>query len=100
MVKQLILNFFCPDRPGVQAQVTGLLYRHGVNLTDVASFSDLSRQLFFSRMVLSMPEGDEVMTAVQEGLRDLAQPLSLTWSLHAYRRRMPVIIAVSNMAIV
>ena len=35
MKKTQILTFSCPDGPGIQAKVTGIMYAHNAFLTDV-----------------------------------------------------------------
>lgn len=46
-----ILIFSCPDKAGIQAMVTSLLYKNESFISDIDSFSDKDSKTFFSRIV-------------------------------------------------
>src|SRR5262245_26085108 len=47
---EYVLTLSCPDRPGVVAAVSGLLARHGCNITESQQFGDPVSERFFMRV--------------------------------------------------
>jgi formyltetrahydrofolate deformylase len=61
MSAEYVLTLSCPDRPGVVAAVSGLLARHGCNITESQQFGDLGANRFFMRVQFSgEPSIDEL----------------------------------------
>ncbi|GAB1824183.1 formyltetrahydrofolate deformylase [Herbidospora sp. RD11066] len=50
MTAEYVLTLSCPDRPGVVAAVSGLLARHGCNITESQQFGDPVSERFFMRV--------------------------------------------------
>ncbi|MCC5577855.1 MULTISPECIES: formyltetrahydrofolate deformylase [Microtetraspora] len=50
MTADYVLTLSCPDRPGVVAAVSGLLARHGCNITESQQFGDPVANRFFMRV--------------------------------------------------
>ena len=51
----LVLALACPDRPGIVHAVTGVLARHGGNVTESQQFGDPESASFFMRVQFEMP---------------------------------------------
>jgi formyltetrahydrofolate deformylase len=90
----VILTLSCPDRPGIVARVSTLLFEHGANILDAQQFDDGETGRFFMRVVFTPgPGGAE---AVRPGLEALAADLSMDWSLRDPKARRRVMILASQ----
>jgi formyltetrahydrofolate deformylase len=90
----VILTLSCPDRPGIVAGVSTLLFEHGANILDAQQFDDAETGRFFMRVVFTPgPGGAEV---VRPGLAMLAADLSMDWTLRDPRDRRRVMILASQ----
>jgi formyltetrahydrofolate deformylase len=87
----------CPDRPGIVAAVTGFLFRHGANITDLDQHStDPSGGTFFMRLEFQTPGLDVSATALQKSFaQDVAARFGMTWSLNlaAHRKKMALFVS-------
>ena len=90
----MILTLSCPDRPGIVARVSTLLFEHGANILDAQQFDDAETGRFFMRVVFTPgPAGAE---AVRPDLAMLAADLSMDWTLRDPRDRRRVMILASQ----
>jgi len=90
----LILTLSCPDRPGIVARVSTLLFEHGANIEDAQQFDDAETGRFFMRVVFTPgPGGPE---AVRPGLSALATDLAMDWTLRDPKARRRVMILASQ----
>jgi len=90
----LILTLSCPDRPGIVARVSTLLFEHGANIVDAQQFDDAETGRFFMRVVFTPgPGGAE---AVRPGLEALAADLAMDWTLRDPKHRRRVMILASQ----
>jgi formyltetrahydrofolate deformylase len=90
----VILTLSCPDRPGIVARVSTLLFEHGANILDAQQFDDGETGRFFMRVVFSPGPGGAA--AVRPGLEALAVDLSMDWSLRDPKARRRVMILASQ----
>ncbi|MFQ3339901.1 MAG: formyltetrahydrofolate deformylase [Gammaproteobacteria bacterium] len=97
MDAKYILTFSCPDTSGIQAKVTGLLYKNKVFLTDVQSYSDSESKTFFSRTVFIIEEKDNAYESLVKELGYLANELQMKWSIDIEGRKIKTLIAVSKL---
>lgn len=93
----------CPDRPGIVAAVTGFLYRHGVNITDLDQHSsDASGGTFFLRLEFQTPGLDVGRAALSEAFDEaVAKPFGMTWRLSYAidRPRMAILVSRHDHAV-
>ena len=82
MKKTQILTFSCPDGPGIQAKVTGVMYAHNAFLTDVQSYSDKDSLTFFSRIVFSIDGSEASRASFIKDFSKLADELNINWSIN------------------
>jgi predicted amino acid-binding ACT domain protein len=59
-MRQFLIAIQGQNRTGIVAEATGLLYRHGVNITD--SFMTTLRSEFTMMMIVQLPEGLDFQT--------------------------------------
>ena len=96
MKKTQILTFSCPDGPGIQAKVTGIMYAHNAFLTDVQSYSDKDSLTFFSRIVFSIDDSEASGTTFINDFSQLADELNINWSINDSEKKLKTIVAVSK----
>ena len=90
----MILTLSCPDRPGIVARVSTLLFEHGANILDAQQFDDGETGRFFMRVVFTPgPGGAE---AVRPELEALAADLAMDWTLRDPKARRRVMILASQ----
>ncbi|MGH8459440.1 MAG: formyltetrahydrofolate deformylase, partial [Nevskiales bacterium] len=88
----------CPDRPGIVAAVTGFLFQHGANITDLDQHStDPSGGTFFMRLEFQTPGLDVSAPALERGFSaNVAARFSMVWSLNLASRRRKMALFVSR----
>jgi formyltetrahydrofolate deformylase len=88
----------CPDRPGIVAAVTGFLYQHGANITDLDQHStDASGGTFFMRLEFQMHGLDLSAGELEQKFSaEVATPFSMVWSLNQAARKKKMIVFVSR----
>lgn len=96
MKKIQILTFSCPDRSGIQAKVSGMMYEHNAFLTDVQSYSDKDSKTFFSRIVFSIDDSNILSSSFLSKFKSLANELDMQWSINEDGKKLKTIIAVSK----
>ncbi len=88
----------CPDRPGIVAAVSGFLYRHGANITDLQQHStDPEGGTFFMRVAFDTRHLDldrQGFEALFEA--EVARPFGMSWRLGLEAQRPRVAILVSR----
>jgi formyltetrahydrofolate deformylase len=90
----MILTLSCPDRTGIVARVSALLFEHGCNITDAQQFDDEETRNFFMRVQFDPGPAD--LQSLQAALAALAPQLSMTWSLRDPKVRRRVMILASQ----
>ncbi|MCA6346978.1 formyltetrahydrofolate deformylase [Phenylobacterium sp.] len=90
----MILTLSCPDRPGIVAGVSTLLFEHGANIVDAQQFDDGETGRFFMRVVFT--PGPAGADAVRPGLEALAADLAMDWTLRDPKARRRVMILASQ----
>lgn len=90
----------CPDRPGIVAAVSGFLYAHGANITDLQQYStDPEGGTFFMRLAFTTPHLDLSRPALEQAFQDVvAGRFQMEWRLAYASERKQVAILVSKPA--
>ena len=91
----LVLALSCPDRPGIVHAVTGVLARHGGNITESQQFGDAGTGLFFMRVQVEVAAE---RAALEADLADVAGSLGMTWTLDAVGRPLRTLLLASKEA--
>ncbi|APD08879.1 MULTISPECIES: formyltetrahydrofolate deformylase [Thermus] len=73
----------CPDRPGIVAAVSGFLYAHGANITDLQQHStDPEGGTFFMRVAFTTPHLDLSRPALERAFQEVvAERFAMAWRL-------------------
>ncbi len=91
-----ILSFKCPDRLGVVARYSGLLYECGAYITEVSNYTDPVTDMFFLRCVFDDRMMKVDIAEFGERLEALAGELTMEYTLRAETDRPKVVLAVSR----
>jgi formyltetrahydrofolate deformylase len=87
-----VLTFYCPDKIGIQAKVTNLLFHNEAFLTDVESFSDSKSHLFFSRVVFT---SNKILN-IKKDFKVLSKELNMQYEFNNLSKKIKVGILVSK----
>jgi formyltetrahydrofolate deformylase len=93
-VNTAILLINCPDRKGLVARVSGLLYQHGANIIHADQHQDHEAGLFFMRVEWALEGFD--LNAFRAAFTPLAGELSMNWRMEETGRPARVAILVSR----
>ncbi len=81
MSGEVTLLMSCGDRPGLVARSTQLLFELGANIVHADQHLDRQSAMFFQRVQFEFPQGAPERVVLERRVRDLADPLGMTWSL-------------------
>jgi formyltetrahydrofolate deformylase len=90
-----IITLVCPNRPGIVAGISTLLFAHGGNISEAHQFDDVNTGRFFMRMVFGLPEGAEAAMLIDE-FRPIAEQYAMEWHIRPQNERKRVLILVSK----
>jgi formyltetrahydrofolate deformylase len=71
----------CPDRKGLVAALAQLLYGYGANIVDSDQHTDPEASMFFQRIRFDLSELHTDRTALEHGIRDVAQRFEMQFRL-------------------
>ncbi len=94
MTNTAVLRIDCPDRKGLVAGVSSLLFRHGANITHADQHQDHEAGLFFMRVEWSLEEFD--LDAFRAEFVRTAADLQMQWRLNVMSEAPRVAIFVSQ----
>ncbi|RAK58127.1 formyltetrahydrofolate deformylase [Phenylobacterium deserti] len=90
----MILTLSCPDRTGIVARVSALLFERGANILDAQQFDDQETGRFFMRVVFAPGEG--AVEDLRAAIGELAESLAMDWTLRDPNDRRRVMILASQ----
>jgi formyltetrahydrofolate deformylase len=97
MKDSAVLLIDCPDRKGLVARVSGLLYQHGANILHADQHQDHDLGLFFMRVEWALDEPDRFdLEGFQAAFQPLAAELEMRWQLTSGARRTRVALFCSQ----
>ncbi|TBH20626.1 formyltetrahydrofolate deformylase [Thermus thermamylovorans] len=90
----------CPDRPGIVAAVSGFLYAHGANITELQQHStDPEGGTFFMRLAFTLRHLDLSRPALERAFREVvAERFAMAWRIAYASERKRVAVLVSKPA--
>jgi formyltetrahydrofolate deformylase len=94
MKDSAVLLIDCPDRKGLVARVSGLLYERGANILHADQHIDRDLGLFFMRVEFSLDGFD--LEAFRQAFSALAAELGMNWKLTSGTRRPRVALFCSQ----
>jgi formyltetrahydrofolate deformylase len=93
--RPMILTLSCPDRTGIVARVSTLLFEHGANILDAQQYDDAETGRFFMRVLFDLGSGDN-LEALRTAFATLADQLAMDWSLRDPKQKRRVMILASQ----
>lgn len=94
MKDSAVLLIDCPDRKGLVARVSGLLYERGANILHADQHRDHDAGLFFMRVEFELNGFD--LDAFRVAFEALAAELNFTWKLTSSKRKPRVALFCSQ----
>ena len=94
MKDSAVLLIDCPDRKGLVARVSGLLYERGANILHADQHIDRDMGLFFMRVEWSLDGFD--LEGFKQAFAHLANELGMNWKLASGERRLKVALFCSQ----
>ncbi|KRE09548.1 formyltetrahydrofolate deformylase [Bosea sp. Root381] len=91
-----ILTLSCPDRPGIVAAVSTLLFEAGCNILDAQQFDDVETGRFFMRVVFARLDAARPHVAIAAAVGDLAQRFEMSFTLRENAAKKRALLLVSK----
>lgn len=91
-----ILTLSCPNRPGIVAAVSTLLFEAGCNILDAQQFDDTETGRFFMRVVFNRLDEAQPHAAIAEAISGLAGRFAMVFTLREVAAKKRVILLVSK----
>ena len=99
MSDSAVLLIDCPDRPGLVARVSTLLYERGANILHADQHRDQALGLFFMRVEWELRDASGAafdLRAFEQAFTPVAQELQMNWSLSSSDQRPRVALFCSH----
>jgi formyltetrahydrofolate deformylase len=90
----MILTLSCPDRTGIVARVSTLLFERGANILDAQQYDDVETGWFFMRVVFDLETAE--LGPLAAAIGELAATLSMVWTLRDPKQRRRVMLLASQ----
>jgi formyltetrahydrofolate deformylase len=94
--KNYILAFQCPDKLGVVARYSGLLYDCGAFITEIANYSDPITKRFFLRCAFDDRQMKKSIEEFEQQLAAIAKEFGMQYTLRRADRKPKIMLAVSK----
>lgn len=91
-----ILTLSCPNRPGIVAAVSTLLFEAGCNILDAQQFDDTETDRFFMRVVFNRLDEAQPHSAIAEAISGLAGRFAMVFTLREVAAKKRVMLLVSK----
>ncbi len=96
MAEQAVLTLSCPDRPGIVAAVSGLVFEEGFTILEASQFDDAASGKFFMRVRFAPAREAVALAALGEKFAPLAARFLMRWRLRSLAIPQRVMILVSR----
>ncbi|MGC8468640.1 MAG: formyltetrahydrofolate deformylase [Acetobacteraceae bacterium] len=96
MAEQAVLTLSCPDRPGIVAAVSGLLFEEGFTILEASQFDDAASGKFFMRVRFAPAREALALDALRERFAPLATRFFMRWRMRSLAIPLRVMILVSK----
>ncbi|RDJ20344.1 formyltetrahydrofolate deformylase [Bosea caraganae] len=91
-----ILTLSCPNRPGIVAAVSTLLFEAGCNILDAQQFDDTETGRFFMRVVFNRLDEAQSQEAIAGSIATLAGRFAMDYTLREVAAKKRVMLLVSK----
>jgi formyltetrahydrofolate deformylase len=86
----------CPDRRGIVAALSQVLYGHGANILDADQYTDPAAGQFFQRIRFDLSEIHTDRLALENAIRETAERFAMRWRIAYADQRKRLAIFVSR----
>lgn len=94
--ESFVLKLSCPNRPGIVAAVSTLLFEAGCNILDAQQFDDVETGRFFMRVIFNAVDADPTAAELRERFRPVGERFGMDWTIRARGERRRVMLLVSK----
>jgi formyltetrahydrofolate deformylase len=91
-----VLKLSCPNRPGIVAAVSTLLFEQGCNILDAQQFDDVETDRFFMRVVFNAVDGTRTLQELRGAFTPVGERLDMDWTIRARGEKRKVLLLVSR----
>ena len=91
-----VLKLSCPNRAGIVAAVSGMMFEQGFNILDSQQYDDTESDRFFARIVFDAVEGKGDVTGFRNAFERLGRDFKMDWTMTCAEVPKKVIILVSK----
>jgi formyltetrahydrofolate deformylase len=95
-VPEYVLLLSCPDRRGIVATVTALLFERGANIEESQQFDDVGTDQFFMRIRYSVADADPGADGWRALFAPVAQQYGMDWTIRDAARPYRAVVMVSR----
>ncbi|PSC03489.1 formyltetrahydrofolate deformylase [Alsobacter soli] len=95
-LESFVLKLSCPNRPGIVAAVSTLLFEAGCNILDAQQFDDTETGRFFMRVVFNGVEKQQTAADLREQFQPVAERFGMEWTIRGRGERRKVMLLVSK----
>jgi len=95
-MSEFILNLSCPDRPGIVAAVSSLLFTLEFNIRESHQFGDIETKRFFMRVSIESGKPDNSQSQLESEFNTIAKQFDMTWRVHDKADKPRVLLMVSR----
>jgi formyltetrahydrofolate deformylase len=96
MTKPHILTFSCNDRPGIVAEVTGMLSQQKCNILESQQYNDTEDAQFFMRLVFDPLDGAPTLDGMKAIFAGIAKTHKMRWAMREAAAKRRVLLLVSK----
>jgi formyltetrahydrofolate deformylase len=96
MTNPHILTFSCDDRPGIVAEVTGMLSQQKCNILESQQFNDTEDGQFFMRLVFDPLDGAPPLSGIKSLFAVIAETHNMLWAIRDVAVKRRVLLMVSK----
>ena len=93
---QFVLSLSCPDRPGIVAAVSTMLFDSGQNILDAQQFNDVETGRFFMRVVFTASGSELALADLRARFEEIATRFAMTFRLRDRSEPQRVMLLVSR----
>lgn len=88
----------CPDRPGLVAALSQLLYRHGANILTAEQHTDPATSRFFQRIRFDDGGGDSDPAGLESALAEIGESFEMSWQIvhDDYVKRIAIFVSKTD----
>jgi formyltetrahydrofolate deformylase len=94
--ESFVLKLSCPNRPGIVAAVSTLLFEAGCNILDAQQFDDVETGRFFMRVIFNAVDADPTAAELRERFKPVGDRFGMDWTIRARGERRRVMLLVSK----